>query len=282
MTAQVFFLFFVIWLSSCASTTAQTNSVNAASHLKPNVINIAPFIEQKVGHCGPAALAMAIAATQSSYNINEIIEQVYTPKAQGSLQENMIASARRQGFMALTLRGFDSLLAELDAGHVVIIFENQGINWFPQWHYALVTGYDLEKKTLTMHSGPYPNQTLDMSEFELSWKLTNYWGLVVLKPGMIAPSNDEIAHLQAAAALEKLQKIKEAKKAYLAILNKWPESLIGHIGIGNVFYALKDYASAVHYLKMATKLYPESIEAQSNLKTAQKALRLAGRNPLTR
>lgn len=282
MTAQIFFLFFVIWLSSCASTNIQTITVNAASRLKSNVVNNVPFIEQKIGHCGPATLAMAIAATQSPYNIDEIIEQVYTPKAQGSLQENMIASARRQGFMALTLRGFDSLLAELDAGHAVIIFENLGINWFPQWHYALVTGYDLKTKTLTMHSGPNPNQTVDMTEFELSWKLTNYWGLVVLKPGTIAPSSGEIAHLQAAAALEKSPKIEEAKKAYLAILNMWPQSLIGHIGIGNVLYALKDYSSAVRYLKAATKLYPESIEAQSNLKTAQKALRLAARNPLTR
>ncbi|AZZ36294.1 hypothetical protein CIK05_05650 [Bdellovibrio sp. qaytius] len=283
MNKKILFLFFAIWVSSCASNTVQTDSLyRSPNSLKASVNNIAPYIEQEVGHCGPATLAMAIAATGSPYKIDEITSQVYTPNAKGSLQENMTTTARRQGFMALQITGLKSLLAELDAGHSVIIFENLGINWIPQWHYALVTGYDLANKTLIMHSGPHPNQFIDMGEFELSWRLTNYWALVVLNPGDLSASSDEVTHLQAAAALERVQKLDAAKRAYLGILSAWPRSLIARIGLGNVYYNLGDYSSAVSYLQAATELHPDSIEARTNLQIAKEALLAAGRNSLAR
>ncbi|MES2803549.1 MAG: PA2778 family cysteine peptidase [Bdellovibrionota bacterium] len=270
---KLLFLFFAACLAGCASNSVQTDALDYLSQgLKTNVNNNAPFIEQKIGHCGPATLAMAIAATGSESKIDEITSQVYSPQAKGSLQENMISAARRQGFLAIPISGFSALLKELQAGHVVIVFENLGIRWIPQWHYALVTGYDLKNKTLVMHTGPNPNQYIDMAEFELSWKLTNYWALVVLPPGKVSASSDEITQLQAAAVLEKMQNLEAAKKAYLGILAHWPNSLIARIGLGNVYYNSGDYWSAVRFLQTANKLYPDSIEARKNLQVAKDAL----------
>lgn len=253
-------------LAGCASSTIQTDVLSrSATSLKPSVNNLAPYIEQNVGHCGPATLAMAIAATGNPYNTEEITSQVYSPKAKGSLQESMISAARRQGYLAIPITGFAALLKELDAGHVVIIFENLGISWIPQWHYALVTGYDLQNKTLVMHSGPQPSQFMDMAEFELSWKLTNYWALVVLPPGEVSASSDEITHLRAAVALENMENLEAAKRAYLGILGNWPNSLIAFIGLANVYYNLGDHSSAVRTLQTAIKLYPASVEARTNL-----------------
>jgi len=264
-------------LAGCASSTIQTDALPAVG-FKPSMNNIAPYIEQDIGHCGPATLAMAIAATGNSYNVDEITSQVYSPNVKGSLQENMISAARRQGYLAIHITGFISLIKELEAGNVVIIFENLGINWIPQWHYALVTGYDLQNKTLAMHSGPQPNQFMTMKEFELSWKLTNYWALVVLPPGEVSASADEITHLHAAAALEKMKNFEAAKRAYLGILGNWPNSLIARIGLANAYYNLGDYSTAVRYLQTAIKLYPDSVEARTNL---QYLLRTAG-NTLAR
>lgn len=262
------------WLTGCASNTIQTDkffSVN--NNLKPVVTNAAPYIHQEAGHCGPATLAMAMGATGNSYDLKQITEQVYSPTAKGSLQEAMIASARRQGFVPIPITGLANLLKELESGYPVIVFENLGIKWLPQWHYALITGYDLEKRTLTLHSGPNPNEVIEISEFELSWKLANYWGLVILRPDELSTTADEVTHLRAAAALEKIGKYKEAKMAYLTILKRWPKSLIARIGLGNIYYNLKQYQMAVRYLQTATELYPNSKEAKTNLQIASQALR---------
>lgn len=272
-TLKLLFFGCAACLAGCA-TTLQTDALSrTAAILKPSMNNIAPFIEQDVGHCGPATLAMAIAATGNEYRVDEITSQVYSPNAKGSLQESMISAARRQGYLAIPISGFPALLKELEAGHVVIVFKNLGISWIPQWHYALVTGYDLQNKTLVMHSGPTPNQFMDMAEFELSWKLTNYWALVVLPPGELSASADEMTHLRAAAALEKLENFEAAKRAYLGILGQWPQSLIARIGLGNVYYNSGDYKSAEQFLKSASQLYPDSVEARKNLQVVSEALR---------
>lgn len=270
---KLIFLWCAACLAGCASSTVQTDALFGSSvSLKSSLNNITPYIEQDTGYCGPATLAMAIAATGNPYNVDEITSQVYSPNAKGSLQESMISAARRQGYLAIPIAGFTSLLKELEAGNVVIIFENLGISWIPQWHYALVTGYDLQNKSLVMHSGPRANQFMDMAEFELSWKLTNYWALVVLPPGEVSASADEITQIRAAAALEKMENLEAAKRAYLGILGNWPNSLIARIGLGNIYYNLGDYSSAVHYLQTANKLYPDSIEARTNLQIALEAL----------
>lgn len=274
MKTRILFLMLITWLTGCASNTIQTDKFfSSSNNLKPVVTNAAPFINQETGHCGPATLAMAIGATGNSYDLKQITDQVYSPSAQGSLQEAMIASARRQGFVTIQITGLANLLKELESGYPVIVFENLGIKWAPQWHYALITGYDLEKRTLTLHSGPNPNDIIEMNEFELSWKLANYWGLVILRPDELSTSADELTHLRAAAALEKIGKYKEAKMAYLTILKRWPKSLIARIGLGNIFYNLKQYQMAVRYLQTATELYPNSKEAKTNLQVASQALR---------
>lgn len=272
---NLIFLLLAAWqFAGCASNTVQTDALYSAPiNFKPTVSISTPFIEQAAGHCGPATLSMAIAATGNPYKLDEITAQVYSPLAGGSLQENMISSARRQGYLAIPVSGMKALLEELQAGNVVIIFENLGINLIPQWHYALVTGYDLKNKTLTMHSGPNSNQVIDMGEFELSWKLTNYWALLVLQPGTVSASASEITQLQAAAALEKIEKFDAAQRAYLGILEKWPQSLIARIGLGNVYYNQGDYKSAVQILRIAHKLYPDSVEARNNLQVAEAALK---------
>lgn len=274
MKTRILFLMLLTWLTGCASNTIQTDQFFSSSNgLKPVVTNAAPFINQEAGHCGPATLAMAIGATGKTYDLKQITDQVYSPNAKGSLQEAMIASARRQGFVAIQITGLTNLLKELESGYPVIVFENLGINWAPQWHYALITGYDLERRTLTLHSGPNPNDIIEISGFELSWKLANYWGLVILRPDELSTSADEVTHLRAAAALEKIGKYKEAKMAYLTILKRWPKSLIARIGLGNIYYNLKQYQMAVRYLQTATELYPKSKEAKTNLQIASQALR---------
>ncbi len=155
-------------------------------------------------------------------SVDDLAAQVYMPGMKGSLQADMVSASRRNSMMAIQIEGLSSLLREVSAGHPVIVFENLALTWAPQYHYAVVYGYDLDQETVLMHSGPTAGKKWDMRKFERSWMLGDYWGLVVLPPGELAASGTELAHVTAAAGLEQLSKTAEAEKSYLAILKRWP------------------------------------------------------------
>ncbi len=261
--------------SGCATPARQTDALLGQKINLPlaQQINGVPFVEQSAGYCGPATLTMALQWAGASVSMQEIAKEVYTPGMRGSLQLDLVSAARRNGMMALPLEGLNDLLQEVAAGHPVIIFENLGLTWFPQWHYAIVFGYDLTREEVLMHSGPEANKRWDLRHFERSWMLGDYWGLVVLPPGQLGASAGELTHATAAAALEQIGKIQEARKAYLSLLQRWPSSLVALVGLGNISFVEKDYVASVRYLRLATKAHPESIAAKNNLLVAESELR---------
>jgi predicted Zn-dependent protease len=167
-----------------------------------------------------------------------------------------------------------ALLAEVKAGHPVIVFENLALSWLPQWHYAVVYGYDLSKPEVLMHSGPEAAKHWDMRKFERSWMLADYWGLVVLPPDRLAASADELANVTAAAGLEQAGKLNEAQMAYQQIIKKWPQSLPAAIGLGNISFAQKNPVAAVQVLQQAAKAHAESAVVWHNLAIAQSSARM--------
>jgi tetratricopeptide (TPR) repeat protein len=221
---------------------------------------------------------MALRWAGRDVSVDQVTPQVFTPGMKGSFQVDMISAARRNKTMAIPIEGLENLLKEIEAGHPVVVFENLALKWIPQWHYAIVFGYDLDKQTVAMHSGPEANKQWDIRKFERSWKLGDYWALVVLPPGELSVVADELTHSRAAAALEELKLIPEAQKAYASILKKWPESLAANIGAANIAYANAEYGHAVEFLSNATKAHPTSAVAWHNLAFAYqgaKKLKLA-------
>ena len=73
----------------------------------------------------------------------ELIPQVYLPAREGSLQAEIVAATCRRGLLAPPVEpALDALLAEIAAGHPVLVLQNLGLNWLPRWHYAVAIGYD--------------------------------------------------------------------------------------------------------------------------------------------
>ncbi len=251
----------------CASRAIQTEALLASpgSRSQYTKIESVPFIDQSVGYCGPATLTMAMQWSGSKVSVDEVAALAYTPGLKGSLQTDMISTSRRLGFMAVPIKNLNSLLTEVAAGHPVIVFKNLSVSWLPTWHYSIILGYDLNKKEIIMHSGHDADRHWDMEKFERSWMLGDYWGLVVLPAGQLAVSVDENANAAAAAGLEQVKKIKEAKLSYNSILKKWPTNLIALIGMANLSYQSQDYASAKNFLRQAVKNHPESETAKNNL-----------------
>lgn len=273
MNAGKILIALTLILVGCASATPQTERVllTARDLPKTTAIEGVPFVAQAANHCGPATLTMAMNWAGKNVTVEEVTPMVFTPGAKGSFQADMISASRRQGLMAIPLEGMNDLLREVSSGNPVIVFENLGLTWYPQWHYAVVFGYDLQHQYVLMHSGLEANKRWDMRRFERSWKLADYWGMVVLPPGKLSASGDELSHMKAASALEQIGKVEEAQKAYQAILSRWPKSLTAAIGMGNIAYAKKDYKTAVRILKQARQYHPENAALKNNLSVAEQA-----------
>lgn len=231
---------------------------------KAVVANV-PLIEQADFHCGPAALAMALQWAGQDVTQDRIARLAFTPGARGTFQENMIGAARRQGALAIPLTGFDDLTTEIAAGHPVIVFQNLGESFAPIWHYAVVTGYDLELGVVTLHSGQLRRTAMSLAKFERTWAGGEGWALLVLPPGDLPASADERAVLEASAGLERAGQTEAAVAAYRAGAIRWPQNWLWQFGLGNALYASGDIPGARRAYQRAIALDPTAPEPRQNL-----------------
>ena len=272
----IFLLIVALGFSSCATYKAkQTGDLLKSPGNLPRQTQLSiPFVKQSDYYCGPASLSMIMKNLNYAGEMNELAKQMYTPKQKGSLKSDLASTTRRQGLMGIQLSNLDSILKELANKNPVLVFQNMGLSWYPAWHYAVATGYDLDNRTITLHTGKYQYKEVNLGEFERSWDLGGKWSMVILPPGKISVSADELSHVIAAAGLEQTGKIKEAELSYISIIEQWEYSFGALIGLGNITYARNDYTASIKYLTQATKHHPESAIAWHNLATAQGAAKL--------
>ena len=236
--------------------------------LPPRVeLETVPFFAQEEHQCGPAALAMALHAAGVAVTPDALADQVYLPERKGSLQVEMLASARRHGLLAYELApDLKDVLAEVAAGNAVIVLQNQGLwSWYPYWHYAVVIGYDLEKNLILLHSGMRARRTMPFGLFEFLWLDGKRWAMVALPPGRLPASAREENSAISAAALEQTGRSAEARLAYAAVLQRWPSSFVALMGMGNTAYALGNRAEAEAAFRQAAAAHPLAAAAFNNL-----------------
>lgn len=228
-------------------------------------VEAVPFFAQDDFYCGPAALAMTLAWSGLDVTQDDLVPVVYTPGRQGTLQSDVLAGARRYARLAVVIDNLPDLLAEVAAGHPVLAFQNLGLRAFPQWHYAVLTGYDLDERSLRLHSGRSEDLESSLATFARTWARGGSWALVVLPPDRLPATAGERAVLDAAAALERADAPAAAMASYTAILGRWPTSLPGWIGLGNAAYATGDHERAIAAFRAATERHPTAIAAWQNL-----------------
>lgn len=235
-----------------------------------------PFFPQTEYHCGPAAMAMALAWTGLPVTQDDLTPQVYTPGRTGTLQADLLSAARRNGRLAVVTTKLPDLLKEVAAGHPVLVFQNLALEIMPQWHYAMLTGYDLESGDVILHSGTEKNRVTPLNTFAHTWARAGGWALVVLPPDQLPVSAAELPVIRAAAGLERAGRRTEAARAYAAIRTRWPNSFAAAMGAGNIRYALGDYEAARQAFAAARDLRPKEAPAWNNL--AHALVKLGRRN----
>lgn len=265
-TAQLLACLLCIHGCSSAHQSRQTQN-NMPADLPPAVeLSQTPFYPQTEHQCGPAALATVLQAHHVDVTPEMLSSQLYIPGRKGSLQIEIAVSARRYAMLPYPLKPeFADLLAEIAAGNPVLVLQNLGFDWWPQWHYAVVIGYDLANNELTLRSGTTKRWKTTFSTFKNTWNRADSWALVIVPAGEMPATASTTAYLKTAYALEQTGLDVQALDAYRAATKTWPDDTSSWKALGNMVYKAGNYNEAVSALLRASSLSPDDGMVWNNL-----------------
>lgn len=253
-------------LAGCVSRGALVApSLSERAHRSVELV-ATPFFPQRKLQCGPAALATVLGASHVKVTPDELEPLVYIPQRRGSLQVEMQATPRRFARVALPIgMNLSDILAELDAGHPVLLLHNYGLPFLPRWHYAVAIGYDAEQDSLLLRSGTTERQVLSAATFMRAWDNGGRWAMVVLMPGEMPALPDRNRYLESAAAFEHSAQPREARLVFDAAVKQWPDEPIALIGRGTASYRAGDLRAAADDYSAALQLNAGQTGARNNL-----------------
>ena len=229
-------------------------------------LDATPFFPQTAHHCGPAALATLLGAEGIAVSPDEISPLIYTPGRKGSLKAEMIAAARRYQRLPLrTASEPEALFAALADGKPVLVLQNLGLERWPQWHYAVLIGYDTATDTFLLRSGTERRQVMSATRFLSSWSRAERWAFVLVKADVVPSFATTQNWLAAAAPFESLGQISIARRAYEAATTRWPDEPLTWQALANAHYADKEIDAAEQALRRALELDPAAVAARHNL-----------------
>jgi ABC-type bacteriocin/lantibiotic exporter with double-glycine peptidase domain len=140
-----------------------------------------PFFPDHTDQCGPSTLASVLGFWGKSAEPAQLKNEIYHGNLKGSLPIDLLLAAQSRGLNAEILdEGLPQLKKELDAGHPLIAFVNQGPRFLPVGHYLVVTGYDDRRRGIFAHSGMERNSFIPYGKFQKQWGRTDRWALLIL------------------------------------------------------------------------------------------------------
>lgn len=261
-------LLLLLMLGACAATP-QTDilrqSVPSSLTTAVNLSDVA-FFPQDQYQCGPAALATVLTYNAVAVTADDLVSQVYIPSRQGSLQIEMLAATRRHGQIAYVLSAsLSDMLQEVGAGKPVLVMQNLGLSRLPQWHYAVVVGYDLERAEIRLRSGTIRDYVMPLGLFEKTWARADHWAMMALKPGELPLQADEAEYFQRVADFEQINPGEMAVQSWRAGVQRWPHSRLLNMGLSNQLYAQGDLLQAAEVLQRLLANDAGAAAAHNNL-----------------
>jgi hypothetical protein len=258
-------------LAGCAQMVPQTIGLRSGwpeGVAQTVELTAVPFFPQVEYQCGPAALATLLSYSGVKITPEPLVNQVYLPSRQGSLQIEMLAAPRRYGRVSYQLAPrYADMLREVAAGNPVIVLQDVGL-MLTQWHYAVINGFDYPSGTLYLRSGTKARQEMPFTAFEREWMKSGYWAMVLTPPDRIPVTATEQGWMAAVLAMARAGDADAATLAYAAALKRWPDNLPAAIGLANQYHARGAFAEAVAVLRAAQQKHPQSVIVINNLAQA--------------
>lgn len=261
-------------LSACAGRALNPPDAAALSHFPERVLlKDVPFHAQDAYQCGPASLAMILNQRHIAVTPDELKDRVYLPERQGTLQIEMVAAARQRDLLVYPLdKKLEAILTEVTAGNPVLVMQNLAFNWYPQWHYAVVIGYDLSARELIVHSGLNRAQREPFMVFLRTWDRADRWARVMLPPDALPATAQPLTYLKAASDLEQTGRLPSALQAYQQAATQWPDQPTAQLGIGNVLWAQDQRQAAISQFQSLVNNFPDFQPGWNNLASGLQTL----------
>jgi len=218
----------------------------ARQHLIPQV----PFYPQQEYFCGPTTLAEVAGFYGLNKDPTTIAPATFIPGRQGTLQIEMAAATRQLGLVAYAQRGTMSQLLSLVAENIpVIVLQNNSLAWYPQWHYAVVIGYDLLSNEVILHTGVTEAHRLNFSTFERTWARGNYWFLAMLPADKSSAQLDPFIYTKASQDLLSTQQVNSGITALKTATSQWPDYWLPYFLLGNYYFSSQPLVAAQWFEK---------------------------------
>jgi len=113
----------------------------------------------------------------------EIIKEIYSPTARGTLTIDLELYARRLGFSVQQYSGnIDDLRAAVDKGVPPVILVDYGFSIYQVNHFMVVTGYT--EKGIILNTGKERNKIIFNEDLSEIWGKTGFWTLVIEPSGL--------------------------------------------------------------------------------------------------
>ena len=225
-------------LSGCQSTPQadRLRQEGLASFPESHTIQSVPFIPQEQYYCGPTTLSEVFGYYGRTTSPNDIAPKLFIPNKEGSLQLEMITATRQFGFLPYNERGTLSSLMSLVKDDIpVIVFQNLSIQLIPQWHYAVVIGFDSDKGTVKLHTGLTANHEMSLELFERTWARANYWYMAPVPPGKASSHMKPYGYVSAAYDILKVNDEKTALAFLETATHQWPDYWLSYFLLANYY-----------------------------------------------
>lgn len=235
-------------LMGCQGTpqTDQLRQQGLANLPPPHTISSVPFYPQQQYYCGPTTLSEVFGFYGVNVSPDDIAPKLFIPDKEGSLQLEMVSATRQYGFLPYIERGtLQSIMAMVSDDVPVIVFQNLSIQLLPQWHYAVVIGFDSEKGTITLHTGVTESHEMSFELFERTWGRGNYWYMTPVPPGVTSTEMTPFNYTQAAYDMLKVGDKDKAIAFLETATQRWPNEWLGYFLLANHY--LKNDAEKSQY-----------------------------------
>ncbi|MBD3645009.1 MAG: PA2778 family cysteine peptidase [Alcanivorax sp.] len=237
-----------------------------SAQVDPEQQLVVPFVPQEKYQCGPAALAMMLQWAGKPVSANSLVDEVWLPEREGSLGIELRAAARSRGLMAYPVESSQALFQELQAGRPVLVLQNLALRRWPQWHFAVVTGYQDQGNTMVLHSGTNAGKTTHWNRFIRTWARADQWGFTLVEPGQLPASAEPGTLFRAISALP------NAEEFWPTAVAAFPDSGKLWFGHGNSLWSQGQQQEALDAFRSATDRAPDFAAAWNNRAYAEQAL----------
>lgn len=259
---------FLVLLYGCSSTPGRVDhgTVFPAAIQEKVELDSVPFYPQEAYQCGPAALATVLDYRGVEVTPDTLSGRLFIPERKGSLQIEMVATARSHGLLAYRLpTDIESILREIDAGNPVLVMQNLSVSWWPRWHYAVIVGYDLKESILILRSGTIQRHKIDFYTFRNTWDKADNWAYVFVEPESLPASAEALSYIRSCHELFQAGFKQEAVLAFRQGAVAWPEESLVLMALANAEYQIGDYEAAYNVFINELRLHPANASAWNNL-----------------